>query len=79
VKGKAKLAGKTFLFTGALKSLGRDEARNIVESLGGMTVSSVSKKVDFVVVGEDPGSKFDKVKELGIKTLTEEEFKKIIG
>jgi DNA ligase (NAD+) len=79
VKGKAKLAGKTFMFTGALKSLGRDEARNIVESLGGMTVSTVSKKVDFVVFGEDPGSKFDKAKELGIKTLTEEEFKKMIG
>jgi DNA ligase (NAD+) len=79
VKGKAKFTGKTFVFTGALKSLGRDEARNIVESLGGMTVSTVSKKVDFVVVGEDPGSKFDKAKELGIKTLTEEEFKKMIG
>jgi DNA ligase (NAD+) len=79
VKGKVKLAGKTFVFTGALKSLGRDEARNIVESMGGMTASSVSKKVDFVVVGEDPGSKFDKAKELGLKTLTEEEFKKMIA
>ena len=79
VKEKGKLAGKTFLFTGALKSIGRDEARNLVESLGGITASSVSKKVDFVVVGEDPGSKFDKAKELGIKTLTEEEFKKIIS
>ena len=78
VKEKGKLAGKTFLFTGALKTFGRDEARNVVESLGGMTTSSVSKKVDFVVVGEDPGSKFDKAKELGIKTLTEEEFKKMI-
>jgi DNA ligase (NAD+) len=78
-KGKGKLAGKTFVFTGALKSFERDEARNIVESMGAMTASSVSKKVDFVVVGEDPGSKFDKAKELGIKTLTEEEFKKMIG
>jgi DNA ligase (NAD+) len=79
VKEKGKLAGKTFLFTGALKSIGRDEARNFVESLGGITASSVSKKLDFVVVGEDPGSKFDKAKELGIKTLTEEEFKKMTG
>jgi DNA ligase (NAD+) len=79
VTGRGKLAGKTFLFTGALKAFGRDEARNIVESMGGMTASSVSKKVDFVVVGEDPGSKYDKAKELGIKTLSEEEFKKIIG
>jgi DNA ligase (NAD+) len=77
-KEKGKLVGKTFVFTGTLKDLGRDEARNLVESLGGVTASSVSKKVDYVVVGEDPGSKFDKVKELGIKTLTEEEFKKMI-
>jgi DNA ligase (NAD+) len=77
-KEKGKLAGKTFVFTGALKGFERDEARNLVESLGGATASSVSKKVDYVVVGEDPGSKFDKAKELGIKTLTEEEFKKLI-
>ncbi len=77
-KEKGKLTGKTFVFTGTLKAFGRDEARNIVESMGGMTASSVSKKVDYVVVGENPGSKFDKAKELGIKTLTEEEFKKMI-
>ena len=79
IKEKGKLTGKTFVFTGALKIFGRDEARNLVESLGGMTVSSVSKKVDFVVVGEDPGSKSDKAKGLGIKILTEEEFKKMIS
>ena len=79
ITGKPKLAGKTFVFTGALRFFGRDEARNIVESLGGMTASSVSKKVDFVVVGEDPGSKLEKAKELGIKTLTEEEFNKMVG
>jgi len=79
VKEKGKLAGKTFLFTGALKTFGRDEARNLVESSGGMTTSSISKKVDYVVVGEDPGSKSDKAKELGIKTLTEEEFKKMVS
>ncbi len=77
-KERGKLAGKTFVFTGALKSVEREEARNLVESLGGMTASSVSKKVDYVVVGEDPGSKFDKAKELGVKTLTEEEFRKMI-
>jgi DNA ligase (NAD+) len=79
VKVKGKLTGKTFVFTGALKTFGRDEARNLVESLGGMTASSVSKKVDYVVVGEDPGSKFDKAKALGIKILTEAEFKKMIS
>lgn len=78
-KDRGKLAGKTFVFTGSLKSFERDEARNLVESRGGMTASNVSKKVDFVVVGEDPGSKFDKARELGIKTLTEEEFKKMVG
>jgi DNA ligase (NAD+) len=78
-KEKGKLAGKTFVFTGALKTFGRDEARTLVESMGATTTSTVSKKVDFVVVGEDPGSKFDKAKELGVKTLTEGEFKKMIG
>jgi len=78
VKEKGKLAGKTFVFTGALKEFGRDEARNLVESSGGLTASSVSKRVDYVVVGEDPGSKFDKAKELGIRILTEEEFKKMV-
>lgn len=77
-KEKGKLSGKTFLFTGTLKSMGRDEARNLVESMGGITASSVSKKADFVVVGEDPGSKLDKARELGIKVLSEEEFKKMI-
>ena len=55
------------------------EARTLVESMSATTASTVSKKVDFVVVGEDPGSKFDKAKELGVKTLTEEEFKKMVG
>jgi len=78
-KEKGKLAGKTFVFTGTLEGFERDKARNLVESLGGMTASTVSKKVDFVVGGKDPGSKFDKAKELGIKILTEEEFKKMVG
>jgi DNA ligase (NAD+) len=78
-KEKGKLADKTFVFTGALKTFGRDEARTLVESLGATTASTVSKKVDFMVVGEDPGSKLNKARELGIKTLTEEEFKKMVG
>ncbi|HSB07233.1 MAG TPA: NAD-dependent DNA ligase LigA, partial [Thermodesulfobacteriota bacterium] len=79
IKGKGKLVGKVFVFTGALKSYEREEARILVESLGGVTASSVSKKVDFVVAGEGPGSKFDKAKELGIKILTEEEFRNMVG
>lgn len=78
-KEKGRLADKTFVFTGTLKSYGRDQARNVVESLGGTTASSISKKVDFVVVGDDPGSKADKAKELGIHTLTEEEFNRMIA
>ena len=79
VKAGGKLAGKGFVFTGTLQSLGRDEARSLVEALGGKTASSVSRKVDFVVAGEDAGSKLDKAKELGITILTEAEFKKMIS
>ncbi len=79
VKEKGKLAGKVFVFTGTLTSFGREEARDLVESLGGRTVSTVSNKVDFVVAGEDPGSKFDKANKLGIKILTEEDFKEMMG
>jgi DNA ligase (NAD+) len=75
--GKKRFAGKVFVFTGSLQSYGRDEARDLVESMGATTASSVSKRVDFVVAGEDPGSKLDKAKEFGIKILTEEEFKKM--
>jgi DNA ligase (NAD+) len=75
---KEGFAGKVFVFTGALKSFAREEARGLVESLGGSTASTVSKKVDYVVVGEDPGSKLEKAKELGLTVLTEEEFKKRI-
>ena len=79
VKERGKLVGKVFVFTGTLKGYGRDEARSLVEVRGGKTASSISKKVDFVVAGEDPGSKFDTAKELGVKILTEEEFSKMIG
>jgi len=71
------LKDKIFLFTGAL-SIPRDEAKNKVEALGGKCVSSVSKKVDYVVVGKDPGSKFDRAKRLGLKIINEQEFLKMI-
>ncbi len=76
---KLPLQGKTFVFTGALKNFTRDEASEIVISLGGKVSSSVSKNTDFVVVGEDPGSKYRKAIELGVKTINEEEFMKLIG
>ncbi|RKZ31895.1 DNA ligase (NAD(+)) LigA [bacterium] len=73
------LSGKTFVFTGALSSMTRDEASELVESLGGRVSSSVSRKTDYVVVGENPGSKYDKAKKLGVTTITEEEFLKLVG
>lgn len=76
---KGVLDGKVFVFTGALKSFSRDEAKRLVEELGGRAASSVSRNVDFVVVGENPGSKYDKAKKLGLKIIDEEEFKKMIG
>ncbi|MDZ7331070.1 MAG: NAD-dependent DNA ligase LigA [candidate division KSB1 bacterium] len=72
------LAGKTFVFTGTLQSMTRDEAERLVESLGGHAASSVSKKTDYVVVGTDPGSKATKARELGVKILNEQEFKEMV-
>ena len=63
---------KTFVITGTL-SMGRDEFRNKIESLGGKVSESVSKKTDFLVLGENPGSKYDKAKTLGIKIISEDE------
>ena len=59
-----KLAGKTFVFTGGLANRTREEAGELVVAHGGKVISSVSKKTSYVVVGTDPGSKFDKAKEL---------------
>jgi DNA ligase (NAD+) len=75
---KKRLEGLTFVFTGTLKGMERDEARNNVEQLGGKTSSSISKKVDYVVVGDEAGSKLEKAKSLGLKVLNEEEFLKLI-
>jgi len=74
-----KLEGKTFVLTGSLKFLSREEAKSKVESLGGRTSSSVSKKTDFVLVGEDPGSKYEKAKTLGVKIVTEDEFLRMLA
>jgi len=79
VAKKTPLSGKTFVLTGGLDSFTRDEARKIIEDLGGRVSSSVSRNTDFVVVGKDPGSKYDKALKLGVKTINEEEFKKLIG
>ena len=66
--------GKTFVLTGTLSSISRDEAKEIIESKGGKATSSVTKKTSYVIVGENPGSKYDKAKELNIEIINEKEF-----
>ena len=75
IKENINFAGKTFVLTGTLTIYTRDEASLKIESLGGTTTNSVSKKTSVVVVGENPGSKYEKAKQLGIEIWTEEEFK----
>ncbi|MBO8127710.1 MAG: NAD-dependent DNA ligase LigA [Peptococcaceae bacterium] len=76
--GSQALAGKTFVLTGALETFTRSEAKNIIERLGGKVTSSVSKKTDYVIVGENPGSKYQKAVQLGVKILHESDFKSLI-
>lgn len=73
-----KLNGRSFVLTGTLSSMSRDEAKEIIIANGGSVVSSVSKNTNYVVAGESPGSKFDKAQKLGIAILSEEEFLKMI-
>src|SRR6266567_5539856 len=74
-----KFAGKSFVFTGGLANRTREEAGEIVQQHGGKVSGTVSKKTNYVVVGIDPGSKYDKAKELGVKILSEGEFEKLVG
>ncbi len=76
---KLKLSGKTYVLTGTLKSLSRDDAAERVRALGGKISSSVSKKTTAVVAGEKAGSKLDKAQALGVAVLTETEFLRMIG
>jgi DNA ligase (NAD+) len=76
---RTDLAGKTVVFTGNLGRFTRGEAEKLVESLGGRTSSSVSRKTDYVVYGPGAGSKLEKARDLGIRLLTEEEFLGLIG
>ncbi len=69
-----RFAGKTFVLTGTLPTLKRDEAKKIIESYGGKAAGSVSKKTDYVLAGEEAGSKLTKAQELGIAIISEEEF-----
>ncbi|MGB9150450.1 MAG: helix-hairpin-helix domain-containing protein, partial [Burkholderiales bacterium] len=73
-----ELAGKTFVLTGTLPSLSRDAAKELIESRGGKVSGSVSKKTDYVVAGEEAGSKLEKAQELGVKILNEHELMQLI-
>jgi DNA ligase (NAD+) len=78
-RGPQPLAGKTFVFTGTLESVSREEAERLVQSLGGRVSSSVSKKTYSVVAGIDAGSKLAKAQKLGVTVISEKEFKKLVG
>ncbi len=73
------IAGKTFVLTGTLPSLGRDEARDLIEKAGGKVSGSVSKKTDYVVAGEEAGSKLTKAQELGVTILDEAALRALLG
>ncbi len=73
------LAGKTFVLTGTLPSLAREAATELIEGAGGKVTGSVSKKTDYVVAGDDPGSKLAKAEKLGITVIDEKELKRLVG
>ncbi|MGH9432767.1 MAG: NAD-dependent DNA ligase LigA [Terriglobia bacterium] len=73
------LAGKQFVLTGTLPNYSRDDAKRLIEEAGGRVTGSVSKKTDYVVAGEEPGSKLDKAKDLGVATMDEAGFLKLLG
>lgn len=79
VSASGPLKGKTFVLTGELSSMSRDEAKEKIRTLGGSVSESVSKKTSYVVAGESPGSKLEKAKKLGVPVLTEKEFAKLLG
>ncbi len=78
IKNKSTITAKTFVLTGTLNSLTRDRAKAKIKELGAKVLPTVNKKLDFLVVGDNPGSKYDKAKELGIKIITEDQFLKLI-
>jgi len=78
-KGPQVFAGMTVVFTGELESMTRSKAEEIVNQMGGNTSSSVSRSNSLVVVGKNPGSKYEKAKQLNIKIIYEDEFLKMIG
>jgi DNA ligase (NAD+) len=78
VSGAQPLAGRSFVLTGTLSSMSREEAAAAIEGLGGKVIGSVSRKTSYLVVGDDAGSKLDRARELGVPILTEQEFRTLI-
>ena len=72
------MAGKTFVVTGTLEKYGREEIQELITQHGGRAASSVSKNTDYVVAGEEAGSKLEKARELGIPILTEQQFDELL-
>ncbi len=77
-EGKRPLGGQLFVLTGKLSSLSREQATEMIEDLGGIVTTSVSRKTTYVVTGDSPGSKLEKAKRLGVPTLEEKEFLKLV-
>jgi DNA ligase (NAD+) len=75
---KTPVFGKTFVLTGALKDYSRLQSGDMIKKLGGLVTSSVSKNTDFVLAGDEPGSKYDKALKLGVKIINEDNFKKMV-
>ena len=73
------ISGQTFVLTGSLESMTRDEAKNRLAALGATTSESVSRNTDYVVIGAEPGSKADRARELGVRTIGEKEFLRLVG
>ncbi|MFH1192380.1 MAG: NAD-dependent DNA ligase LigA [bacterium] len=78
IKAVGKLAGKKILVTGSLESMSREDAKSKIRGCGGNWVSSVSKNTDYVVVGAEPGSKYEKAQKLGVKIIDEKEFLELL-
>ncbi|MGH2581264.1 MAG: BRCT domain-containing protein, partial [Anaerolineales bacterium] len=78
-KGPQPFKGLTFVVTGTLPAFSRKQAQEFIENYGGKVIGSVSSKTSYLVVGEDAGSKLDKAKELGVKTLDEAGLKALAG
>jgi DNA ligase (NAD+) len=74
-----RLAGKTFVITGTLPTLKRDDAKSMIEAAGGKVAGSVSKKTDYVVAGEDAGSKLARARELEVSIIDEVQLQKLLG